>query len=198
MAQWNIARFAETLLPLLDKDNNKAIEIATKKIKEFTNTYQALWLKRVIAKLGLSEIKVGDLEMAQDLFEKMQGQNVDFTQFFRGLSNVARGETQDIQELFDNPEVFDQWYKKWIVRLSSDPRTLNQKIKSMKTVNPIYIPRNHLVEDAIHKAEQNHDFKPFEKLLMVLAKPYDKKTGLEKYAKPAPKNFGPYKTFCGT
>ena len=198
IAQWNIARFAETLLPLFEEDNNKAIEIATEEIQEFTRIYQTQWLKKVTLKLGLSNVEAGDLEMVNDLFEKMQGQNVDFTLFFRSLSDAAKGEIQNTQKLFDDPQIFDQWYKNWLQRFSSDPQSLATKTESMNAVNPIYIPRNHLVEEAIQAAQQNNDFKPFERLLTVLASPYEKRTGLEKYASPAPKEFGPYKTFCGT
>ncbi|MBL4659829.1 MAG: YdiU family protein, partial [Alcanivoracaceae bacterium] len=198
MAQWNTARFAETLLPLLDDDKEKSVEIATEEIQAFNRIYQNQWLKKVTAKLGLVDVEAGDLELANDLFEMMQGQNVDFTQFFRGLSDAAKAETQSAKKLFDDPQKFDQWYKKWMQRFLSDSRSLDTKIESMNAVNPIYIARNHLVEEALQAAEQDNDFKPFERLLTVLASPYDERTGLQKYANPAPKEFGPYKTFCGT
>ncbi len=198
MAQWNIARLAETLLPLIDSDDDKAIEIATNEIHEFNSIYQTQWLKRLATKLGLSKVKTGDLEFADDLFKMLQAQHVDFTQFFRGLSDTTKGDIHALQKLFDNPQIFNQWHKKWLSRFLSDSLPSSKKIKSMNSVNPIYIPRNHLVEEALQAAEQNNDFSVFEKLLSVLANPYNEKSGLEKFAKPAPKEFGPYKTFCGT
>ena len=201
MAQWNTARFAETLLPLLDEDSTKAIEIATQEIEAFNGIYQTQWLKKVAAKLGFSSVEEGDLVLVNNLFEILQGQNVDYTQFFRSLSQVsqaASGEIEETQKLFDDPGKFNPWHKNWFQRFSSDSKTLDEKITSMNANNPIYIPRNHLVEEAIQAAEQNNDFKPFEKLLTVLANPYKERSGLEKFANPAPKEFGPYKTFCGT
>ena len=198
MAQWNTARFAETLLPLLDEDSTKAIEIATQEIEAFNDIYQTQWLGKVTSKLGLSSVEKGDLELANNLFEILEGQNVDYTQFFRSLSQAVSGEIEDTGKQFDDPKKFNQWYKNWLKRFSSDSKRLDEKITSMNAINPIYIPRNHLVEEVIKAAEQNNDFKPFEKLLLVLASPYEKRTGLESYENPAPKEFGIYKTFCGT
>ncbi len=198
MAQWNIARFAETLLPLLDEDNSKAIGIATEEIVAFNPIYEKFWLKKITTKLGLSEVKEGDLALANDLFEAMQGQNVDYTQFFRSLGYAAKTKTQSVQKLFDDPQKFNPWYKSWIQRFLSDPRSLNKKIESMNAVNPIYIPRNHLVEEALQAAQQEGGFEPFEKLLSVLANPYEERPGLEKYTQGAAKDFGSYKTYCGT
>jgi len=198
IAQWNTARFAETLLPLLHVDDAKAIEIATEEIQNFTEAYQTKWLKRVTTKLGLSNIEKGDLELANKLFELLEGQHVDYTQFFRSLSQAAKGEIGRTQKLFDDHSKFDEWHVNWLQRFSSDSLPIEAKIASMNAINPIYIPRNHLVEEAIQAAEKNNDFELFEKLLTVLAKPYEERTGLEKYADSAPKEFGPYKTFCGT
>lgn len=198
IAQWNTARFAETLLPLLNGDNAKAIEIATEEIQAFTEVYQASWLKVLITKLGLSSIEEGDLELANKLFEILEGQNVDYTQFFRSLSQAAKGKLDNTQKLFDDHHKLDEWYNDWLLRFSSDSRPLEVKITEMNAINPIYIPRNHLVEEAIQLAEKDNNFEPFEKLLAVLASPYEARTGLERFADPAPQEFGPYKTFCGT
>jgi uncharacterized protein YdiU (UPF0061 family) len=198
MAQWNTARFAETLLPLLDDNNAKAIEIATEEIQTFTENYQTKWLSKVSAKLGLSKAKEGDIELTNSLFKILELQNVDYTQFFRSLSQAIKGEIVNTQKLFNEPSKFDEWYEKWLKRLKTDSGSIDVKIDLMNATNPIYIPRNHLVEEAILAAEQENNFEPFEKLLTVLACPYEKRTGLERFADPAPKEFGPYKTFCGT
>jgi uncharacterized protein YdiU (UPF0061 family) len=198
MAQWNIARFAETLLPLLGNDKEIAIKNATHEIEEFVEVYKQYWLKGITAKLGLSTIEKGDEELANKLFSVLQEQHVDYTQFFRGLSDSVNDETGTLRNLFDNKETFDLWFAKWKQRFESDARPLPDKINAMNATNPIYIPRNHLVEEVIKSAEQDNDYKPFEELLSVLAKPFEERAGLEKYTQGAPKDFGPYKTFCGT
>jgi len=197
MAQWNTARFAETLLPLLDDDNEKAITIATEEIQEFTPIYQKHWLQGMNNKIGLSQIQSGDFELANELIAALQVENVDYTQFFRSLSEVINGDVQKTYELFENTDKFEKWYKNWNNRLLLESSSIEATIESLNSVNPIYIPRNHLVEEALQAAEED-DFKPFEKLLSVLTSPYEERTGLEKFANPAPKGFGPYKTFCGT
>lgn len=198
MAQWNTARFAECLLHLLDEDSEKAIAIATEEIQEFTPIYQKYWLQGMNNKLGLSHIESGDFELANELIEAFKDQNIDYTQFFRSLSQAIDGDEQKIHDLFDHSDKFKKWYKNWINRLLAEDKPIESTIESMNAFNPIYIPRNHLVEEALQAAEQDSDLKPFEKLLSVLTSPYVERTGLEKYTKPAPKEFGPYKTFCGT
>jgi len=198
MAQWNTARFAECLLPLLHDNNEKAIAIATEEIQEFAPVYQKYWLKGITTKLGLSKVESGDLELSNNLFDILQDRNVDYTQLFRSLSEAINGDAQKTYELFENTEKFKKWYKNWNNRLLLESRSIEATIESMNSVNPIYIPRNHLVEEALQAAEQNNDYQPFEKLLSVLTNPYSERAGLEKFASPAPKEFGPYKTFCGT
>lgn len=198
IAQWNIARFAETLLPLFDDNKETAIKYATDEIQGFVEIYKQQWLKGITTKLGLSSIKKGDEELANKLFSMLQEHNIDYTQFFRGLSSVADSEADTVRNLFEKPETYDLWHTQWIQRLATDPKSLSDKITLMNLTNPVYIPRNHLVEEAINAAEQDNDYKPFEKLLSVLAKPFEERTGLEKYTQGAPKDFGPYKTFCGT
>jgi len=198
MAQWNTARFAECLLPLLNQNNEKAIEIATKEVQAFTEIYQEKWLKKMALKLGFSNVKQGDLDFSNDLLEMLQSENVDFTQFFRSLSKAITGDLKASKTLFNHPEIFESWHQKWMLRHASETQSLEEKMESMNAYNPIYIPRNHLVEETLQAAEQENDFQPFEKLLSVLTSPYIERTGLEKFAEAAPKNFGTYKTFCGT
>jgi uncharacterized protein YdiU (UPF0061 family) len=198
IAQWNVARFAETLLPLLGDDKETVIKNATQVIEGFVDVYGKYWLQGITAKLGLSTIEKGDVELANKLFSVLQDQHVDYTQFFRGLSETANGISDKVRILFDNPETFDLWHSQWIQRLEIDANPLSDKINLMNAINPIYIPRNHLVEEAIKAAELSNDYKPFEDLLSVLANPFEERVGLEKYTQGASKDFGPYKTFCGT
>ncbi len=198
IAKWNLAKFAETLLPLIAPDSNKAIELASDEIDKFSERYQALWLKKMRAKLGLLTTHKDDLALAKGLFTAMEKQNVDFTQLFRGLSGLVQGKTEEVRKLFDAPEKFDQWQTHWLSRLAHDPMEHDIRVASMNAVNPVYIPRNHKVEEALFAAEKYSDYAPFEKLMTVLSQPFKKHADLDRYAAPAPTDFGPYKTFCGT
>ncbi len=198
IAQWNLARFAETLLPLIADDHDKAVKLASHEVNDFSRNYQKYWLTGMRAKLGLMTVEEGDFKLAQDLHLAMEGQNVDFTLLFRGLADAVQGETGAIRELFDTPEKFDQWYKRWAERLARESVEPEQRIASMNTVNPLYIPRNHKVEEALYAAEKESNYAPFEKLMAVLTNPFEKKESLSEYAEPAPESFASYQTFCGT
>jgi len=198
IAQWNLTRLAETLLPLINEDTDEAVRLATDELKAFSDRYQTLWVEGMRAKLGLASTEEEDLNLIIDLHNTMQGQNVDFTLFFRGLSSAAQGETNAVRSLFDDPENFDQWYALWSERLSRDAMNQNERETFMNAVNPIYIPRNHKVEEALQAAEKDSNYSLFEKLMDVLENPFVQRDGMEEYAVPAPKEFGLYKTFCGT
>ncbi len=198
MAQWALARLAETLLPLLAPDTEKAIELATNEVNRFVKQYQNLWLNGMQMKLGLSSIEESDLELVLQLHNVMEEQNVDFTLMFRGLSDVIEGNVDVVHALFDVPEKFEQWHLLWSERFKRDPIPMNERINLMKKVNPLYIPRNHKVEEALQAAENELDFSLFEKLIKVLNDPFERHKGFDDYALPAPAGFGPYKTFCGT
>lgn len=198
MAKWALARLAETLLPLLASDREKAIELATNAVNDFDTRYQTLWLEGMRLKLGLSTIEKADLALVQQLHRVMEKQNVDFTLMFRGLSDVLEGNVDVVNALFDNPEKFELWCVLWLERLKRDPLPSKERINMMQKVNPIYIPRNHKVEEALQLAENEMDFSLFEKLINVLNEPFKKQNGYDDYALPAPASFGCYKTFCGT
>lgn len=198
IAQWNLARLAEALLPLINPNSEEAIRLASEVVNLFSEQYQQLWLKGMRAKLGLTTSEKNDLVLINELYYSMEGQHVDFTQLFRGLSETLDGNTETARHLFDNPEVFDRWFVHWSERLTRDPIGFEERKTLMNAVNPLYIPRNHIVEEALQAAENDSNFEPFEKLMKVLAKPFERREGLEAYEKPAPTEFGPYKTFCGT
>jgi len=198
IAQWNLARLAETLLPLIDADSEEAIKLATHAVNGFSDKYQALWLDGMRAKLGLSTAEPDDLELANELFHVMEGQNVDFTMLFRGLPDAAQSNAALVRDLFNNPKEFDLWYEQWTERLARDPMEAEARTLSMNSVNPIYIPRNHKVEETLYAAEKKSNYAPFEKLLAVLSKPYEQREGLDEYATPAPAGSDAYKTYCGT
>lgn len=198
IGQWNMARFAETLLPLLDENGDKAIEMATETVNDFAGVYHAYWLQSVCKKIGLLDVQEDDFKLATNLFEALEGQNVDFTNFFRNLAQATTGQTDSVRKMFKEPEKYDHWHHQWTQRLAQDSQNSEQRIAAMNAVNPVYIPRNHIVEDALAAAENHQNYQPFEELLEVLSKPFEKRTGLEHYTKPAPEDFGPYTTYCGT
>ncbi|MGW4095446.1 protein adenylyltransferase SelO [Mycobacterium sp. NPDC004974] len=184
VAAWNLARFAETLLPLLDDDGEHAVEIATQALHGFGPQFDAAWSAGMRAKLGLSADVDGEVArtLIDDLIVLLQQNRTDYTSFFRDLGRAARGEGTIAAG-------FDEWLARW--------RALGPDTAAMDRVNPVYIPRNHLVEEALNAA-MNGDMEPVEHLMTALAAPYDDRPGLERYAAPAPADFGAYRTFCGT
>ena len=198
IAQWNLARLAETLLPFIHQDNEKSVELATEELNYFPGQYQQYWLDGMREKLGLTNKKADDFELATELFESMEDQDVDFTLFFRRLADSLTTNIEVVSDLFDTTEKFEQWYVRWRERMSNESMSTGERKSAMNRVNPIYIPRNHKVEEALKAAEVDSNFEPFEKLVAVLENPYEEKEGLEEYSEPAPSDFPPYKTFCGT
>ncbi|MGF1842195.1 YdiU family protein [Vibrio clamense] len=198
IAQWNLARLAETLLPLISDDEEESVELATNALQHYMACYQELWLVGMRAKLGLKDQEEGDLELVQELLSLLNEQDVDFTQFFRSLSQVVGGEKNETEKLIKQTEEWTAWNKKWHQRLDRNPISPAERTDLMDSHNPVYIPRNHKIEEAILAAEQNNDFRPFERLLKVLENPFKVQPGCEEFAQPAPSDFGPYRTFCGT
>jgi uncharacterized protein YdiU (UPF0061 family) len=198
IARWNLARLVETLLPLIDpEDSDRAVELATAEVDGFPTIYRDCWLERMGAKLGLGHREEGDPDLVDDLHMAMDGQNVDFTFFFRRLADRLRGDLGPVRALFDDPAAFDSWLERWLARLDHEEGSAQAQAAAMDQVNPVYIPRNHKVEEAL-QAATNGDIEPFAKLLAVLVRPFERSEGLEDYEGPAPASFGPYRTFCGT
>jgi uncharacterized protein YdiU (UPF0061 family) len=191
VAQWNLARFAETLLPLLSDDSERAVALATEALDGFGRHYDAAFSAGMHAKLGLPQ-DIPDRIMAplvDELLTLLQHNHVDYTSFFRRLGAAARGDTEPARGLFADLAAFDGWLARW--------RGLQPDADAMDRVNPAYIPRNHLVEQALTAATDG-DLSPFQQLLDAVTAPYDERHGFERYAAPAPPEFGPYQTFCGT
>jgi serine/tyrosine/threonine adenylyltransferase len=197
IAQWNLARLAETLLPLFDAETDAAIAAATEVLQSFTDRYQGYWGDGMRAKLGLGDAQCGDCELIDDVLALLHGQKVDFTLFFRALSSSILTEAAPARSLFVERSAFDAWAVRWRALLSSQTRDPQTIASAMDHVNPVYTPRNHQVEEALAAATDD-DLGPFRRLLGVLAEPFDERPGLEPYAAPAPPSFGPYRTFCGT
>lgn len=195
IAQWNLARFAECLLDLINpEDSDDAIRQASNTLALFGSDYQTAWTDLMREKLGLLGAQDDDFALATDLLDAMTGQGVDYTNLFRALAEAALGNTAPARGLFINAEKFDAWLPKWIARA---PQDKTAQAAHMNATNPLYIPRNHLVEAALFAANTG-DMTPFDTLLDRLKSPFIAKDGAGDYAKPAPDSFGKYRTFCGT
>ena len=191
VAEWNLARFAETLLPLLAHDQDEAVGIATESLATFPVHYSAAWSQGMRAKLGLPP-GVDDpvtSTLLGDLVVLMRDNHVDHTSFFRSLGAAARGEAEPARGLFLDLPGFDAWAARW--------RTLGPDAAAMDRVNPVYIARNHLVEESLTAATEG-DLDPLVSLLDAVTAPYDERPGLDRFARSAPESFGTYQTFCGT
>jgi uncharacterized protein YdiU (UPF0061 family) len=190
VAQWNLARFAETLLPLISDDQQRAIDVAVEALGGFNEVYDGAWSSGMRAKLGLSDGTDGEAvtPLAADLLAQLEQSHVDYTSFFRHLGTAARGDAEPSRGLFVDLATFDGWLEKW--------RALGPDAEAMDRVNPVYIPRNHLVEALA--AATSGDVGPLDRLLEATTSPYVERPALERFAAPAPDDFGPYQTFCGT
>lgn len=196
--QWNLARLAEALLPLLHEDDlDQAVELASKELDRFAELYKSAWLKGMGLKLGFATQQDDDIILFEELLSVMAEDAADYTQVFRRLVFALEGHPERAKELFASPARFENWLDQWMRRLSAEKRPEKEIAAAMNRVNPVYIPRNHKVEEALAAAEYGN-YAPVKELLEVLKTPFDERPGLEAYAEPAPKDFGPYQTFCGT
>ncbi|GAB1513090.1 protein adenylyltransferase SelO [Actinophytocola sp. KF-1] len=191
VAEWNLARLAEALLPLFADDQDEAIALATGALDTVRPRYDAAWSAGMHAKLGLpGDHADRDGTLVAELVTLLQDNHVDHTSFHRRLAGAARGDTEPARELFLDLAAIDDWLARW--------RSLGPDADAMDRVNPVHIPRNHLVEEALAAATAG-DLGPLEQLLAAVTAPYDERPGRERYAAPAPVDFGAtYQTFCGT
>jgi len=191
VAQWNLARFAETILPLFADDEDRAVTLAEESLNTFPTRYSATYSAGLRAKLGLPAVLENSVvaELGAELLEILRGSHVDWTSGFRALGAAARGDTQPVRQLFLDPATIDDWLARWQA-LGPDPALMDR-------TNPVYIPRNHLVEEALDAATDG-DLDAVHRLLEVVQRPFEERPGLERYAGPAPKDFGRYTTYCGT
>jgi uncharacterized protein YdiU (UPF0061 family) len=200
IAQWNLARLAEALLPLFDEDKSAAVKQAQESIDAFTERFEEFYAPGIRQKLGLLETRPEDLTLAQDLLERMANNGADFTLTFRGLNDAAVDPAGDAQvrSLFADPAAFDAWAVKWRQRLAEETGDANARQAVMRGANPRFIPRNHLVEEAISAAVADGDFAPFETLLTVLGAPFEDQPAFSRYAEAPRPDQIVHQTFCGT
>lgn len=186
---WNLARMTEALLPLIDEDEARALEIGQAALERYRTTFGKAFLAGMVRKIGLRDEEEKDAELVQALLDAMKKDGADYTGTFRALSAALRDEAADL-----GPAVA-AWTEGWRARLGdASPRAVAE---AMDAVNPLYIPRNHKVEEALTAALYG-DLGPTRELLEVLSRPFEVQPGREAYAEPAPAGLGPYRTHCNT
>ncbi|ANC76380.1 hypothetical protein ABE65_006005 [Fictibacillus phosphorivorans] len=192
IAGWNLARYAETLLPLLHEEQEKAVELAQEVLYGFSDLYHANYFRGMRSKLGLYNEEKEDQSLVEELLSLMAHYKADYTNTFRSLT---LGE-KECSALFET-EDFKKWFNKWEERKARQSESKEESMQLMRNNNPAIIPRNHRVEEAIGAAE-NGDYSVLERLHHVLSMPYDYLPEQEEYTQLPPETEGPYRTFCGT
>ena len=193
IAQWNLARFAEALLPLIHEDQQEAVSMAKEAISGFSDTFRHYWLSGFRSKLGLLNQETNDGALVDDLLACMHRNGADFTNTFRDLASDSLPEASVFQT-----QDFRQWFERWQARLKRQPDSLETSHRLMNNHNPAIIPRNHRVEEALAAAVERADFTVMDKLLGILSQPYQDPPEQDGYHLPPPPSAQPYKTFCGT
>jgi uncharacterized protein YdiU (UPF0061 family) len=194
MAQWNMARFAETILALIDSDTQRAVDIATPVVDSFREHYESHWIAGLRRKIGLVTSEEGDAALVAALLDLMQRAGADYTLTFRRLCDAAGGGADAAAP----PIELTQWVDGWRSRLARDPQLPADRARAMRTANPAYIPRNHRIEAAIAAATEHADFGPFNDTLEVWSRPYEDQPGREAYMTPPLPAERVLQTFCGT
>ncbi len=199
VAQWNLARLAETLLPLLDADSGKALESASEVVHRVPELFQQAWLSGMRRKLGLEIAEEGDLALVEGLLDAMRLGEADFTLTFRRLCVAAQDPAGDgaVRELFSEPGLYDAWALRWRGRLGSENIAPEVRLEQMRAVNPALIPRNHRVEEALAAAREG-DFRPFETLHRALSRPFVEDPEFSAFAQAPLPGERVLRTFCGT
>lgn len=201
IAQWNLTRFAETLLPIIDEeDPERAVPAVEKILNDFMVRYEELWLAGAQEKLGLESLDkdlAGDKKLADEWLSLLEAESVDYTLAWRRLADAAEDDEESLGALFSAAEPLKIWLGKWRQRINGQDAA--ETAKRMRAVNPIYIPRNHLVEEALDAAAIESNLEPFQKLLAVLQNPFLEREDYVEFSQPASKKFtAEYQTFCGT
>jgi uncharacterized protein YdiU (UPF0061 family) len=201
IAHWNLAGLAQVLLPLISDDEDDAVALATEVIHTFPDRFEKFYRAVFQRKLGLTEAREDDAELAQDLLTRMAENTADFTLTFRRLCDAVDQSVhtrEPVSSLFEDSAAFDEWAVRWRHRLASEGRSSEECRRDMRSVNPAFIPRNHRVEEVIRAAVDEGDLEPFEQLTAVLVSPYDDQPGQERYAAPPRTDQIVHQTFCGT
>lgn len=194
---WNMARFAEALLPAIHSVAPDDVERAKQLVEAIPERFRAIWHDRMRAKLGLDCGDDSDAGLIDALFGALEEQGADFTLFFRALAGVLRGDGAPMKALFPSGDGPTSWIADWWARIEAEGADPTARADAMDRVNPLYIPRNHKVEEALAAAEAG-DLGTWERLLAVVRAPWSPQEGAEEYGEPGPADAAPYRTFCGT
>jgi len=199
IAVWNCAQLASALLPVIDADEARAVDLATEAVHGFAPQHEAAWAEVFRAKLGLAREDEGDAELAQELLVAMARGGADFTRVFRALARLpdVPGADEPARAEFTDPPAFDAWAARWRARLGREGRAEAGRQAAMAAANPAFIPRNHRIEQAIQAAVAG-DMAPFERLVAVLAKPFDDQPEAADLAAAPEESEVVRRTFCGT
>jgi len=200
VAAWNLARFAETLLPIIDPEPQRAAERAGEALAAFAAQFGEHWLAGLSRKIGLSTREADDARLLEEWLEAMHRGHADFTLTFRALCDAAEDPQRDsgVRALFAEPPLYDSWARHWRARLATEATEPRERAAAMRAVNPAFIPRNHQIERVIAAATAGGDFAPFEELAAVLEQPYRTQSRFESYAAAPKPDERVLQTFCGT
>jgi uncharacterized protein YdiU (UPF0061 family) len=198
IAQWNLARFAETLLSLIDPGRETALAMAEEAIGRFPAMFSGHWRTAMRAKLGLGNGEPGDQTLIESLLEWMHRSGADYTNTFRDLASHTAVEAPGRVNAAFGDAGFMHWHARWTERLQRQPGGLDEAVRRMRAASPAVIPRNHRVEQALAAAVESGDLDPAQRLLEVLADPYDGRLDSSDYRQAPPPEQRVYQTFCGT
>jgi serine/tyrosine/threonine adenylyltransferase len=198
-AVWNLARFAESLLPIIDAQPERAVDAATEIVSGFAALFAECWLSGMRRKLGLTTAQPEDRRLSEDFLEAMHRNHADFTLTFRALCEAQDDQgAAGIRGCFVDRRDFDDWAERWRARLAREPMTASSRAESMRRANPAYIPRNHRIEQVISSAVERADFAPLEELSTVLSQPYQEQAAFAGYTAAPQPGERVLQTFCGT
>jgi uncharacterized protein YdiU (UPF0061 family) len=199
IAQWNLARFAEALLPLVAPESERAVALATEVIDGFAEIFARERVAGQRRKLGLASENAGDAELADAWLALLAEQRVDLTLAWRRLADAAAGDPAALDALFEDRAPLDAWLARWRERCAAEGGSDTARAASMRRASPFVVPRNHRVEEALAAAVAHGDLAPFDRLLAALEQPFEERPEHARYAEPAPREVtAGYKTFCGT
>ena len=190
---WNLAKFAENLVPLVNENPDKSVKQLTEVLHSVMPSYQEFFYKELSMKLGLSSINNKNMKLINDFLKMLESEHVDLTISFRNLSKINLKKIEIKESVFADVKNFTNWYQKWKYEVKKS----NIYANNMDNINPCYIPRNHIIEDALKHA-MNNDYSKIKELNRVLQKPYNEVAGLEAYASPPQQSDINYVTYCGT
>ncbi|MEG3089412.1 protein adenylyltransferase SelO [Sphingomonas sp. PB4P5] len=198
MAQWNLTRLAEAMLPILSENPAEALELAQVALGTFSPQFESGYHGGLAHKLGLRDAREEDRALAGAILTAMVSNQVDFTLFFRRLGGALLGDDEPVRALFVDPTAFDAWAVDWRARLAQEPQDAAARRCAMDAVNPGFIPRNHLVEAMIVAAVERDDFGRFDTMLDVLSRPYEDQPHHAEFSQPPKTHERVLATFCGT